>query len=69
MSQPPKRFHIFKDADGDWRWALYAVGNGKQIAASGEGYKNRQDCISGARIVASTATDALMWDEAAGKYI
>jgi uncharacterized protein YegP (UPF0339 family) len=69
MSQPPKRFHIYKDAAGEWRWSLHASGNHEPIADSGEGYKNKQDCIAGARLVASTATDAMMWDVAAGQYI
>ncbi len=69
MSNPPKRFHIYKDKAGEWRWSLYAPGNHRQIADSGEGCKNRADCIHGARLVASTATDAHMWDEDAQKYI
>lgn len=34
------KFEIFKDAKGEWRWRLVAS-NGRIIAASGEGYKNR----------------------------
>lgn len=32
---------IFKDADGQWRWKAKSR-NGKTIATSGEGYRNRQ---------------------------
>ena len=69
MGAPPKRFHIYKDAAGEWRWSLHAAGNNRQIADSGEGYKNRADCIHGAKLVAGTATDAHMWDVEANKYI
>ena len=37
------KYHIFKDAKGEWRWHLRAA-NGKNIASSGEGYKNEADC-------------------------
>ena len=38
-----RKIHLFKDKDGDWRWN---VRNGSNIIAdSGEGYKNRQDCL------------------------
>lgn len=69
MADPPKRFHIYKDAAGEWRWALHAAGNHRQIADSGEGYKNRVDCINGARLVAALATNASIWDVEAQKYV
>lgn len=34
---------IYKDAAGEYRWHLEAA-NGKKIANSGEGYKNKGDC-------------------------
>ena len=37
-------FHVRKDARGEWRWNLTAA-NGKKIAASGEGYKDKKDCL------------------------
>lgn len=37
------KFEMYKDAAGEWRWRLIAD-NGKTIASSGEGYKNRGDC-------------------------
>lgn len=69
MSNPPKRFHVYKDKAGEWRWALHAAGNYKQIADSAEGYKNRADCIHGARLVASLSTDAAIWDVEAQQYV
>lgn len=34
---------MYKDANNQWRWTLYAVNNLK-IANSGEGYWNKADC-------------------------
>ena len=38
------KYCTYKDAAGEWRWRLKAE-NGKIIADSGEGYKNKQDCL------------------------
>lgn len=38
------KYCTYKDAAGEWRWYLRAA-NGKRIADSGEGYKNKQDCL------------------------
>jgi uncharacterized protein YegP (UPF0339 family) len=43
-------FHLYKDAAGEWRWRLLA-GNKRIVADSGEGYKNRQDCVHGIELV------------------
>ena len=43
-------FEVFKDARGEWRWRLTAP-NGRSIAASGEGYKNKKDCLSAIELV------------------
>ncbi len=48
-------FTIFKDKDGDYRWNLKA-GNGKIVADSAEGYKNKADCEHGISLVKSAAT-------------
>ncbi len=37
------KYFVYKDVQGYWRWYLEAA-NGKKIAASGEGYNNKQDC-------------------------
>jgi uncharacterized protein YegP (UPF0339 family) len=34
---------MFRDVSNQWRWHLQAANN-KIIAASGEGYWNKQDC-------------------------
>lgn len=61
MAGEPKQFVIYKDNANEWRWTLYAA-NAKKIADSGEGYRNRADCIAGARLVAAVAPDAGIWD-------
>ena len=37
------RFVLYRDPAGDWRWRLRAL-NGRMVADSGEGYRNRLDC-------------------------
>lgn len=44
------KFHVFKDAKGEWRWHLRAA-NGKNIASSGEGYKAEKDCLAAIGLV------------------
>ena len=43
-------FHVYEDAAGEWRWRLVA-GNERIIAESGEGYRDRQDCLHGIELV------------------
>lgn len=38
---------IYKDSVGEWRWKRIAT-NGKEVGASTEGYKNKQDCLDNA---------------------
>lgn len=45
-------FHVYKDNAGEWRWRLKAV-NGRIIADSGEGYRDRGDCIHSIELVRS----------------
>ena len=47
-------YHIYKDRASEWRWRLKAS-NGKIIADSGEGYRNRQDCLAGIQLVKESA--------------
>ncbi|MGE8272407.1 YegP family protein [Stenotrophomonas geniculata] len=61
MTAPAKQFVIYKDTASRFRWRLFAH-NGRVIADSGESYKYREDCVDGARLVASIASDALIWD-------
>jgi uncharacterized protein YegP (UPF0339 family) len=50
--QPAARrtFQVYTDAAGEWRWRLVA-GNGRIIADSGEGYRDRPDCLHGIELV------------------
>jgi len=68
MTGHPQQFVIYKDKAGEFRWQLYAQ-NSKLIADSGEGYKNRSDCIHGARLVSSIAAGALMWDRSTQQWV
>ena len=43
-------FQTYKDAAGEWRWRL-AAGNDRIIAESGEGYRDRHDCLHGIELV------------------
>ncbi len=36
-------YSIYKDKAGEWRWRLRAANN--EIIASGEGYRNKSDCL------------------------
>jgi uncharacterized protein YegP (UPF0339 family) len=48
-------FHLYRDAQGYWRWRLVAA-NGRRIADSGEGYNNRQDCRAGIDLVKGSSS-------------
>lgn len=45
-----RAFQVYADAAGEWRWRLVA-GNGRIIAESGEGYRQKQDCLHGIELV------------------
>jgi uncharacterized protein YegP (UPF0339 family) len=47
-------YYIYKDVQGYWRWYLKAS-NGFKIANGGEGYHNKQDCLSAIGLVKATA--------------
>lgn len=59
------KFEIFREKNsgttllasgaGDWRWRLLAA-NGKIIATSGEGYRDKADCLHGISLVQSVQT-------------
>jgi uncharacterized protein YegP (UPF0339 family) len=44
------KFHIYQDANNEYRWRLKAA-NGKIIADSGEGYTTKQSCKDGIELV------------------
>ena len=47
-------YWVYKDKVGEFRWYLEAS-NGKKIADSGEGYKNKADCHAAIQLVKGSA--------------
>ena len=45
-----RTFQVYEDAGGEWRWRLVA-GNDRIVAVSGEGYRDRRDCLHGIDLV------------------
>jgi uncharacterized protein YegP (UPF0339 family) len=43
-------YYVYKDAQGFWRWRLLAANN-RNIANSGDGYWNKQDCLDAIKLV------------------
>lgn len=46
------KFELYKDSSNQYRWRLKGA-NG-EIVASGEAYRNRQDCIDAVHLVMDT---------------
>lgn len=61
------KYVVYRDETNEWRWRLKAS-NGDKIAVSGEGYKNKQDCLHAIKLVKSSG-DALIYqkDKLTGK--
>lgn len=55
------RFEYYRDAEGGWRWTLYAT-NGKKIADSSEGYKRRVDCLRAICLIGVRARSAMVFE-------
>lgn len=49
-------FEVWKDKKGEYRWRLKAK-NGQTIASSGEGYKDKRNCMSGIEAVKKASND------------
>lgn len=48
MTGPVKiedKVRVYKSIEGYWRWTFIAAENGEILADSGEGYRNRGDCL------------------------
>ncbi len=43
-------YHVYRDAEKQWRWSLTAANN-RKIADSGEAYHNKQDCLDAIELV------------------
>ncbi|MER8857410.1 DUF1508 domain-containing protein [Mesorhizobium sp. M0757] len=54
---------MYKDHRLEWRWTYEAV-NGKTIAVSSEGYKNRADCRHSIDIMKASAGSVVWMPEA-----
>ena len=50
------QFQVYRDRGLEWRWRLKA-GNSRILADSGEGYRNKRDCLAAVALVKS-ATQA-----------
>jgi len=57
MAEP--QFEVYQDKKGEWRWRLKAS-NSKIIADSGEGYKEKSDCLHGIDLVKKEAPNAII---------
>jgi uncharacterized protein YegP (UPF0339 family) len=55
MAQP--KFEVYQDKKGEWRWKFRAS-NSKIIADSGEGYKDKKDCLHGIDLFKKESGDA-----------
>ena len=45
-------YKVYKDLRNEWRWRLRAANN-EIIADSGEGYRNKSDCLAAINLVKS----------------
>jgi uncharacterized protein YegP (UPF0339 family) len=48
------QYVVYKDRANEWRWTYFAA-NSRKIADSAEGYKNKEDCLNGIRIMKASA--------------
>ena len=56
------KFEVYTDKAGEYRWRLKAS-NGRQIASSGEGYKEHRDCLKGIASLQKNAPGARIVEE------
>ena len=54
-------FEIYADVNGQWRWRLKAA-NHKNIANSGEGYYNKDNCLLAIGLVMDTDRDTQIYE-------
>ena len=55
------RFSIYQDRDNEWRWSLWSE-NGRRIAASVEGFRERTDCLHAILVIKQEVHGALVVD-------
>lgn len=61
------RVEFYKDTADEWRWR-YVAGNNEIMANSGEGYKNRDDCLNAIQLVLDAFLSTLT-ETAAGELV
>lgn len=57
-----RKFVIHTDAQGAWRWTLYAPGDQK-VAESTTGFASKEECLQSVRSVPVLAFGARIWNE------
>ena len=58
-------FEVYKDRGGQYRWRLRSM-NKQILATSGEGYKEKRDCLAAIESVKRAAAEAAVVEEQAG---
>lgn len=43
-------YYVYRDRANEWRWFLLAA-NRRKLADSGEGYRNKSDCLAAIALV------------------
>ncbi len=61
------KFHVYKDAKGEWRWRLTAK-NGRIIADSGEGYRRKATAVKACINLIDNVQSASMQVEGAQRW-
>lgn len=56
------KFVLFRDVKKEYRWRMVAT-NGNIVATSGEGYKNKKDCLATLESIKKSAADAPVAEE------
>ncbi len=59
------KFELYKDNTGEYRWRFISS-NGRIIADSGQGYKNKSDCQNGIDLIKGEAPAAQVEEKPAG---
>src|SRR4051812_38626262 len=63
-AKPDATFEVYKDHAGEYRWRLRTA-NKQVIATSGEGYKEKRDCLAGVESVKRQAAGAKVEEQPA----
>ena len=58
-------FEVYKDKGGQFRWRLRSM-NKQILATSGEGYKEKRDCLAAVQSVKRAAAEAPVVEEQGG---